>query len=134
VATYYYIVSVIYPCGESASSLRVGSTPHIPPSVHVQSITLSFVPQGSRYHTRAVVKVVDHTGTAFSGVTVTGNFTGSINNAGRTGVTSGNGEAIITSSSTIKNGTVTFTVVGVAAWLLDYYPDANVVTSATISR
>jgi uncharacterized delta-60 repeat protein len=132
--TYYYIVSLIYPCGEGANSFPVGSTPQAAPTVHVQSITLSFVAQGSHYNTRAVVKVVDNTGTPFSGATVTGNFTGSINNAGRTGVTSANGDAIITSSSSIRNGTVTFTVTGVVTGTFGYNPGANVVSSATITR
>ena len=66
--------------------------------------------------------------------TVTGNFTGSINNAGRTGVTAVNGEATITSSSAIKHGTVTFTVVNIAAGSAGYNSGANVVNSATISR
>jgi len=131
-ATYYYIVSVIYPCGESLASYSVGATPYR--SVRVQSITMSFVAKGPRYETRAVVKLVDNSGTPFSGATVTGNFTGSINNAGRTGVTAGNGEATITSSSAIKNGTVTFTMIGVAAGTVPYNPDANIVTAATISR
>jgi uncharacterized delta-60 repeat protein len=132
---YYYVVSVTYPCGESFTSAPpVGGIPHAtPPTVHVQSITMSFVAQGSRYYTRAVVKIVDNTGTPVNGATVAGNFTGSINNAGRTGNTVANGEATITSSSTIKNGTVTFTVTNVAA-AMNYNAAANVVTSASISR
>ncbi len=132
---YYYVVSVTYPCGESTTSFPpVGGIPYAPPpTVHVQSIAMSFVAQGSRYSTRAVVKIVDNTGTPVSGATVTGNFTGSINNAARSGTTSANGEATINSSSTIKNGSVTFTVSNVAA-TMTYNPGANVVTSATISR
>jgi uncharacterized delta-60 repeat protein len=131
--TYYYIVSTIYPCGESLNSVPVGGTPYVTPTIHVQSITMSFVPHGSRFYTRAVVNVVDNTGTPYNGATVTGNFTGSISDPRRTGVTGGNGKATITSSPTIKNGTVTFTVTGVAAGI-GYNPAANVVTSATISR
>jgi hypothetical protein len=133
-STYFYRVSVTYPCGESANSTPISATPHYLSTVHVQSIIMSFVAQGARYHTRAVVKVVDNTGTPFNGATVTGNFTGSINNAGRTGITAANGEAIITSSSTIKNGTVTFTVTGITTGTFNYNPGANMVSSATISR
>ncbi len=128
---YYYIVSVIYPCGDSATSSPVGA--FAGPSVFVQSITMSFVAQGSQHKTTAVVKIVDNMGAPYSGVSVTGDFTGSINNPGRTGVTDANG-AVITSSSSIKNGTVTFTVTGVVGTGITYKPSANVVTSATISR
>jgi uncharacterized delta-60 repeat protein len=131
--TYYYRVSVTYPCGESTSSAPVSAMPHVTPTVHIQSITMSWVPQGARYYTRAVVKVIDNMGNPFNGATVTGNFTGSIDNPGRTGVTAPNGEAILTSSSTIKNGTVTFTVAGIAA-VIGYNPAANLVSSATIIR
>jgi uncharacterized delta-60 repeat protein len=130
---YYYIVSVIYPCGESATSYPVSRLPLGGPAIFVESITMSFVAQGSQYKTRAVVRIVDNTGAPYSGVTVTGNFSGSINNSGSTGVTDASG-AVITSSSTIKNGTVTFTVTGVAGNGVTYKPSANVVTSATISR
>lgn len=131
---YSYVVSVTYPCGESFASPPVGAIPQAaPPTVHVQSITMSFVAQGARYNTRAVVRVVNNLGTPVSGATVTGNFTGSISNPGLTGVTTSDGYATITSFSTIKNGTVTFTVTGVAS-SLGYNPAANVVTSATITR
>jgi uncharacterized delta-60 repeat protein len=132
--TYYYIVSVVYPCGESANSFPVGVTPYVTPTVHVQSIAMSWVPQGSHYYARAVVKVVDNTGATFNGATVTGNFTGAINNAGRIGVTAASGNAIIISSSSIKNGTVTFTVGDVATGTLGYNSSANTVNSATITR
>jgi hypothetical protein len=95
---------------------------------------MSFVPQGAKFSVRAVVKLADQAGAPVNGATVTGNFNGSFNNASRTGVTASDGYATIMSSSTIKNGTITFTVVKITAGSLIYNPDANVVTSATISR
>jgi hypothetical protein len=132
--TYYYIVAVTYPCGESANSAPVGSTPLVTPSVHVRGITMGWVSHGSRFYARAVVSVVDNTGTPVGGATVTGNFSGSITNTGQTGSTAGNGEAAITAATSIRNGTVTFTVTGISAGGFTYNPAANLVSAASISR
>ena len=99
--------------------------------VHVQSITMSWVSSGTRYKSRAVVKIVDGNGAAVSGATVTGNFTGSINESGWTAVTDASGNATITSTSTIRTGTVTFTVTDVSG---NYDATANVVTSKSATR
>jgi uncharacterized delta-60 repeat protein len=133
--TYYYRVSVIYPCGESAYSSPYGIVPQAPPpTMHVQSITMSWVASGSRYQTKAVVRVVDNNGAPVSGATVTGNFTGAINNAGRTGVSNASGDATVTSSSSIRNGSVTFTVWDIYRATMNYNAGGNVINSATISR
>ena len=95
---------------------------------------MSWVASGSRYKARAVVKVVDNAGAVVSGATVYGSFSGSINNAGLTGVTAATGNATITSTSAIRNGTITFTVSSIYAANTGYNSAANVVTSATISR
>ena len=59
---------------------------------------------------------------------------GSINNAGLTGVTAANGNATITSTSVIQNGTVTFTVANIYTDTMSYNPGANVISTSTISR
>jgi hypothetical protein len=102
--------------------------------VHVQSITMSWVASGNKYKSRAVVKIVNASGAAVSGATVTGNFTGSINNSGLSGVSNSNGDATITSTSSIRSGTVTFTVTNVTGSNMTYDSAANVLTSATHSR
>lgn len=102
--------------------------------VHVQSITRIWVQSGGKFKSRAVVRVVNAAGAPVSGATVTGNFTGSINNSGLSGVSNASGDATITSSSSIKNGTVTFTVTNITGSNMTYDSGANVVTSATHSR
>jgi hypothetical protein len=135
--TYYYSVRASNAGGISPNSNEAFATTQAPPAVpavHVQSITMSWVAAGSKFKARAVVRVVDASGTPVSGATVTGNFTGSINNSGLSGVTTASGDATITSTSSIKNGTVTFTVTNITGSNMTYDSAANVVTSATISR
>ncbi|MDB6026400.1 MAG: hypothetical protein JWM68_2623 [Verrucomicrobiales bacterium] len=106
---------------------------YLPPAsvVHVKSITMSWVASGTKFKTKAVVNVVDGNGNAVSGVTVTGNFSGSISNPGMSAVTGAAGNASITSTTAISHGTVTFTVVSLTG---TYDATANLVNSATISR
>ncbi len=99
--------------------------------VHVQSITMSWVASGTRFKSRAVVKVVDGNGAAVSGATVTGNFSGAFSESGWTAVTDATGNATITSTSTIRTGTVTFTVTNVSG---NYDATANVVTSKSATK
>lgn len=107
-----------------------------PPTItnHVQSITMSWVKSGSKYKARAVVNVVDASGAAVSGATVTGDFTGAINNSGLSGTSDSSGNATITSTSSITTGTVTFTVTNITGTNMSYNPAANVVTSASETR
>ncbi len=135
--TYYYVVRASNTGGSSANSNEASATTQAPPAstpVHVQSITMSWVAAGSKFKARSVVRVVDAFGTAVSGATVTGDFTGSINNSGLSGVSNASGDATITSTSSIKFGTVTFTVSNIAGTNMSYDSAANVVTSASISR
>ncbi len=135
---YYYIISTTYACGESAGATPVRIVPQPPPpSVHVQSITMSWVNSGGGYKARAVVKVVDDAGVALGDeeAAVIGNFSGAIDETDRFGYSNQNGNATITSASTVQNGTVTFTVTVInASGAYVYNAASNVVTSASISR
>ena len=92
------------------------------------------VASGSRFKAQAAVTVRDGNGNAVTGATVTGNFTGSINNSGLSAVSNGSGVAIILATSSIKSGTVTFTVSNIVGSNMNYDSAANFVTSAQISR
>ncbi len=135
--TYYYVVRAVNSGGSSILSNEASATTQTPPpvtQVHVSSITMSWVAAGNKFKARAVVNVKDATGANVANATVTGNFTGSINNSGLSGVSNSSGDATITSTSSIRNGTVTFTVTGITGSNMNYDSAANVVTSAQISR
>jgi hypothetical protein len=135
--TYYYVVRAVNSGGSSALSNEASATTQNPPPVtlvHVSSITMSWVASGSRFKAQAVVNVKDANGATVANATVTGNFTGSINNSGLSGVSNSSGNATVTSTSSIRSGTVTFTVTGIAGSNMSYDSSANVVTSAQISR
>ena len=87
-----------------------------------------------RRKSRAVVNVKDSAGVNVNNATVTGNYTGSISESGKTDVTGTGGNATITSTAAISSGTVTFTVTDISGTAMTYISGANVVTSATHSR
>ena len=130
--TYFYVVRAENAAGASPNSNQASATTYR--AAHVKAITMSWVKSGKKYKARAVVNVVDAAGTAVSGASVTGSFTGAISNAGLAGTTSSAGSTTITSSSSISSGTVTFTVSNITGAGLSYDPAANVVSAATISR
>lgn len=101
--------------------------------VFVQSITMSVVTSGNNRSARAVVKIVNGAGSPVSGVTVNGRFSGLVS-GNVTGTTNSSGEITLTSKSTRKRGTVTFTVTGVTPPApYTYDPSHNVMTSASIA-
>ncbi len=132
--TYYYRVRAVNGGGSSAYSNEASATTQSLRSVHVQSITMSWVASGNKYKARAVVNAVDSSNVAVSGATITGDFTGAISNANLSGSTTSAGNATITSTSAISRGTVTFTVKNISGAGLSYASLANVVSSASISR
>ena len=90
---------------------------------------------GGRYKARAVVKVVNDAGVVVNNVSVTGDFSGAIDNPNHSDDTNPNGNATITSASTIQSGSVTFTVTAINTYgVFPYNAASNVVTSATIAR
>ena len=130
--TYYYVVRSRNGGGSSANTAQASATTL--KATHVNSITMSWVLSGSKWKSRAVVNVKDAAGVNVANATVTGNFTGSINNSGLSAVTGTGGNATITSTGSIASGTVTFTVTNITATGTSYDSAANVVTSATHSR
>ena len=135
--TYYYVVRAVNSGGSSALSNEANATTQAPPAVtqiHVHSISMSWVSSGSRFKARASVTVKDASGANVANATVTGNFTGAINNSGLSGVSNSSGVATITSTSSIRSGTVTFTVTNITGSNMNYDSAANVVTSAQLSR
>ena len=131
--TYYYVVRARNGTGSSANTAQASATTY--KAVHVNSITMSWVlASGSNYRSRAVVNVKDQNGVNVNAATVTGNYSGSINENNKTGTTGTGGSATITSTASISSGTVTFSVTDITGSNMTYRPGQNVVTSATHSR
>jgi hypothetical protein len=91
-------------------------------TMSVSSVVVDTVNQGRGSKSpRATVTVLDDQGNPVGGVTVTGDFTGDVEDAGLTGVTDGSGVATITSSRTAKGGVkVTFCVTDVTGGTLTW--------------
>ena len=98
--------------------------------MHVSSIVLSKKTKGGKTTATAVVTILDETGAAVSGATVTGTFSGDVSGT-TSGTTGTNGQAAL---SVTKSGTVTtfsFCVTNVTHAALTYDPAANVETCDT---
>ncbi len=130
--TYYYVVRSRNASGSSANTAQVSATTKR--AVRVQSITMSWVLSGSVYKSRANVLVRDTAGVNVPSATVTGNFTGKFTNNGLSAVSNSTGNAIVTSTSTLTTGTITFSVTNITGTNMQYVPASNVVTSGTHSR
>jgi len=132
VGNYTAILTVTDNRGSTAST-TVGIQAQQDPNavVRVQSIAMAAVSVAGGKQVRATVKITNPSGTAMSGATVTGNFSGAVTGSG-TATTDASGNAVITSKK-FKKGTVTFTVTGVAKSGLAYSPAQNLVTSASIA-
>ena len=94
---------------------------------HVASVATSTVPAGAgKKRGRATVTVQDEFGSPVANATITGNFSGTINETGRTGVTAADGVAIIDTLGTASgNVTVNFCVSNISHATLTYDPAAN---------
>jgi hypothetical protein len=97
----------------------------------VSAITVTAVSAGgSNKRGQAQVTIVNNLGNPVANATVTGNFTGTFNEASKSAVTNASGVATLQTSGTAKGTvSVTFTVTGVTATGLTYNPAANVETS-----
>ncbi len=94
---------------------------------HVASVATSTVSAGAgKKRGRATVTVQDEFGGPVASATVTGNFSGTFNETGRTGVTAANGVAIIDTLGTASGSvTVNFCVSNISHATLTYDPAAN---------
>lgn len=110
--TYWYRVRATNGAGSSAPSNVASATTPAPPvgtSLAVGSITVSAVNVGGgKKRGQAVIVVKDDVGNLVSGATVTGNFSGSWNEAATSGPTGSNGSTTV-QTSTAKSGTITLT-------------------------
>ncbi|TVR48502.1 MAG: hypothetical protein EA425_14270 [Puniceicoccaceae bacterium] len=101
-------------------------------SVSVASIEVIAVNTGQgRRRGQATVTVVNNRGEPVADATVTGDFTGTINQSGVSAVTNESGVAVLQTSGDARGRlTVTFCVSGVAKADLTYNASANVATCA----
>ena len=98
--------------------------------MHVSSIVLSKKTKGGKTTATAVVTILDETGAAVSGATVTGTFSGDISGT-KSGTTGTNGQATLSVTKTGTVTTFTFCVTNVTHASLTYDPAANVETCDT---
>ncbi len=98
--------------------------------MHVSSIVLSKKTKGGKTTATAVVTIVDETGAAVSGATVTGTFSGDISGT-TSGTTGTNGQATLSVTKTGTVTTFTFCVTNVTHASLTYDSAANVETCDT---
>ena len=99
-------------------------------TVSVGSITVAAIGAGQgKKRGQATVTVLNNCGDPVAGATVTGNFTGTINQSGVSAVTNASGVAVLQTSGTAKGSVnVTFCVSGIAKSGMTYNASANVET------
>jgi serine protease AprX len=87
------------------------ATPAPSTELHVDSITLSVLPDGKAYnHAEALATVLDNNGAPVSGATVAGSFSGDSYDPNLAGVTDASGQVSFSSSSVRKGSNWTFCV------------------------
>jgi endoglucanase len=100
-----------------------------PSQTSVAALVTAVTGNGKNKRGQATITVRDNCGNPVASATVTGNFSGTFNENGRTGVTGANGVVTITTNGkTGGNPAVTFCVSNIAKSGLTYNPSANVVT------
>jgi endoglucanase len=100
-----------------------------PSQTSVAALVTVVTGNGKNKRGKATITVTDNCGNPVANATVTGNFTGTFNESGRTGVTGANGVATITTNGkTGGNPSVTFCVSNITKSGLAYTPSANVLT------
>jgi hypothetical protein len=103
-------------------------------SMHISAIDMSLKTAGPNVNAFATVTIVDDSGNAVSGATVSGNWSGATSETD-SGVTDMNGQVTFTSDK-LKNPnsgtTFTFSVVNVEKDGLTYNPSSTDETSASI--
>jgi PKD repeat protein len=132
--TYYYVATASDGSGnESLFSTEDSATPQATgaaTTMHVSAILLSGENAGKgAKQGRATVTVLDDLGNPISGATVTGTFSGDLNET-RSATTNASGVAVLTSVGSAKRLSFGFCVDGVTG-PLDYDPAANGATCST---
>ena len=102
-------------------------------SIHVGNIAMTLVIKRNTVQASATVSVLNAQGTAIPGATVTGNWSGIVSGSS-SGVTGSAGTVTLTSPTTKKSGTITFTVTGITLAGYVYNAAGNTETSDSISR
>jgi len=95
---------------------------------HVGALVTIVTGGGPNKRGQATITVKDNCGNPVANATVTGNFTGTFSESGRTGVTGANGVATITTNGKGRTVSATFCVTNIAKSGLTYNASANVVT------
>lgn len=103
-----------------------------PSQTSVAALVTVVTGNGANRRGQATITVRDNCGNPVANATVTGNFSGTFNETGRTGVTGANGVVTITTNGKAKgNPSVTFCVSNITKSGLTYNPSANVATCAS---
>ncbi len=110
----------------SATTLPAGGN-----EIYVADITMGFKKAGPNYSGTATVRVVDSNGTNMEGVTVSGNWSGSVSGSAQ-GITLADGTILLTSPKIKNGGTFTFTITNLSKSGFTYNPALNVENSDTI--
>lgn len=101
-------------------------------SIHVADITMGMTTKRSTYQAKATITVRDANGVAIPGAAVTGTWSGLVSGSS-SGTTGTAGSLTLSSPTTKKTGTITFTVTGVSIAGYAYNSAANTETSDSIS-
>lgn len=102
-------------------------------SMHVENIAMALVIKRKNAQATATITVLDASGKAVNGATINGTWSGVVSGAA-SGVTGTTGSIKLTSPSTTKSGTFTFTVTGIGVAGYTYVPTENKETSDSITR
>ena len=116
----------------AASTVTVTVNANVTPTLHVAGITMSLSTTTKGNAGIATVSITNANGTAVSGATVAGNWSG-LTSANVSGNTGSKGNVKFTSSRTKSTGTFTFTVTNVTAPGYTYAPSQNAATSGSIT-
>lgn len=123
--TYFYVVSAVNENGNSDVSNEASATPQVAATMSVQSISVTTVNAGKgQKRGRADVVIVDNNGAPVPDASVTGTFSGDIEELDTQATTDTNGHAIIDTVGTAKGGVSLMFCVGV---------NADAVTHATLT-
>lgn len=132
-----YVATLVVTDSSGASSTPVSTTISVAPAavvnMHVENIAMALAIKGKNAQASATVFVFDSAGKPVSGATVTGQWSGVISKAA-SGTTGADGSVRLTSGSTSRSGTFTFTITGVSGSGYTYDSAANKETSDSITR